>query len=384
MHHQLALFRQAVIFLVISCLITISRSKVVASPSSMAVNATDTIQLTITNHFFSGRGPPPSLNITIPLEFTYVNCSGFLCNSVGGNVITVTGSLSGNFSLNLALIAPSFTNSNLTFTVKSSSLTDTFIISVYLNPTLPKPMSCNITKSTNTTLLIHDFSTTCSIGSLGINPSNYIGIIIPPYVSPITSQNGTVSLTINNKTTYLGGETIKCYNQTNSPIFGDLNGYCILYVMYSNSAPSLSQNDTLNLVVSNYFRSYPSTETILYEVGIFSNTADLNVRQLSDFIPIVFNTPNSNAITITTLSNDCNGTEICNYILNVSFNNPYNINQSILAFIDFLNITVTSTNGGGILLNSTTVALDGANAVTNVYSQDNMVVNVSNEIINKS
>ena len=84
------------------------------------------------------------------------------------------------------------------------------------------------------------------------------------------------------------------------------------------------------------------------------------------------------------MSNDCNGTEICNYDLNVSFNNPYNINQTILAFIDVINLTITSTNGGGKFLNSTKVALDGVNALRNVYSQDNMGVNVSNEIVNKS
>lgn len=80
------------------------------------------------------------------------------------------------------------------------------------------------------------------------------------------------------------------------------------------------------------------------------------------------------------LSNDCNGTEICNYLLNISFNNPYNINQSILDFIDVLNLTITSINGGGIFLNSTTVALDGANAQIDVNSQENIVVSVSNQI----
>lgn len=132
------------------------------------------------------------------------------------------------------------------------------------------------------------------------------------------------------------------------------------------------------MVVSNYFRGYPSTETIHYEVGIFKDTVDLNVRQLSDFIPITFSTPNSDAITITTLSKDCNGTEICSYLLNVSFKNPYNINQSILDFIDVLNLTISSTNGGGMFLNSTTVALDGSNAQINVNSQENIVVSVYN------
>lgn len=101
---------------------------------------------------------------------------------------------------------------------------------------------------------------------------------------------------------------------------------------------------------------------------------------MSDAIPITFSTPNSDAITINMLSNDCNGTEICNYLLNVSFNNPYNINQSILDFIDVLNLTITSINGGGFFLNSTTVALDGANAQINVNSQENIVVSVSNQI----
>lgn len=45
-----------------------------------------------------------------------------------------------------------------------------------------------------------------------------------------------------------------------------------------------------------------------------------------------------------------------------------------------LNLTITSINGGGFFLNSTTVALDGANAQINVNSQENIVVSVSNQI----
>lgn len=106
---------------------------------------------------------------------------------------------------------------------------------------------------------MHNFTTTCSIGSLGVNPSDYIGILIPPYVSPITS-NGSVSLTVNNNVTYSGGETTNCsYEATNSTIFGDMTGYCIFYVKYNSSAPALTSNDSIELVVSNYFRSYPST-----------------------------------------------------------------------------------------------------------------------------
>lgn len=205
-------------------------------------------------------GKSSNISITIPQEFVFVNCTGGTsCSKQSNTLIIVNGARGSSINITLTLTAPSFTNDNLNFAVKTLSKNYSFSVSVYLNPSLPKPMNCSISKSSNTTLLIHNFTTTCSIGSLGVNPSDYIGIIIPPYVSPIKSNIGSVSLIVNNNVTYSGEENITCYNQTNSSIFGDLNGYCIFYVRYNSNALALSFNDSIKLVVSNYFRSYPST-----------------------------------------------------------------------------------------------------------------------------
>lgn len=247
MHHQPALIRQTIVFLAISCLISLTQCTLDFSPSSMAVNSTTSIIITITNDSIN-IGKSQRLYLTIPNELTFVDCvigssSTIVTTTPSTNATNykIGGGNPTNVTLNLTLKAPSFTYDNLTLMVQTLTSIYTLNISVYLNPSLPKPMICSITKSSNTTLLIHDFTTKCSIGSLGVNPSNYIGIIIPPYVSQIITNNRSVSLTVNNNVTYSGGETLICKNQTtNSFIFGDLNGYCILYVIYNSSAPALT------------------------------------------------------------------------------------------------------------------------------------------------